>query len=46
MIIRITKHDGTFIKDVPSTPENLSETIKNCKLKYSPQDYHAVLITY
>ena len=46
MTIRITKHDGTFITNVSTTPENLSEKIEECKLKYPPQEYHADLITY
>lgn len=46
MSIRITKHDGTFVISVPTTPENLSKTIEYCKLKYPLQEYHADLITY
>lgn len=46
MTIRITKHDRTFITDIIATPENLSEKIEYCKLKYPPQEYHADLITY
>lgn len=46
MTIRITKHDGTFITNVLTTPENLSETIKYCKSKYSPQEYHADIKNY
>jgi hypothetical protein len=46
MTIRITKHDGTFVTNVFATYENLSEKIEYCKSKYSPQEYHADLITY
>ena len=44
MYIKITKHDGTFVTDVPTCEKDLAKTIDSIKNKYPKEHYHAVLV--